>query len=79
MLWVVDGGAHFLASVASSFFWLLLTSILWVRTITIIPIFIRLHPFALQGVGAGLMYRARGGGDCVDRPSLSRSVSALYQ
>jgi hypothetical protein len=30
LLWVVDGGARLLASVASSVIWLLLTAILWV-------------------------------------------------
>ncbi|CAL1695884.1 unnamed protein product [Somion occarium] len=29
MIWVVDGAVHLLANVASSVFWLLLTSILW--------------------------------------------------
>ena len=31
MLWYVDGASHFLANVASSVFWLLATSALWVR------------------------------------------------
>ena len=30
MLWCVDGASHFLANVASSVFWLLATSALWV-------------------------------------------------
>ena len=30
MLWYVDGASHFLANVASSVFWLLATSALWV-------------------------------------------------
>ena len=32
MLWYVDGASHFLANVASSVFWLLATSALWVRS-----------------------------------------------
>ena len=31
MLWYFDGASHFLANVASSVFWLLATSALWVR------------------------------------------------
>lgn len=32
LLWIMDGAIHFLASVASSVIWLLLTSVLWVCT-----------------------------------------------
>lgn len=35
VLWMVDGAVHLLAQVASSAFWLLLTSILWVRAPTL--------------------------------------------
>ena len=35
MLWYVDGASHFLANVASSVFWLLATSALWVRPLVI--------------------------------------------
>ena len=35
VLWMVDGAVHLLAQVASSAFWLLLTSILWVCTSTL--------------------------------------------
>jgi hypothetical protein len=43
MLWYVDGASHFLANVASSVFWLLATSALWVR-----PPFIYMVVFQLM-------------------------------
>ena len=45
MLWYVDGASHFLANVASSVFWLLATSALWVR-----PPFIFLVVFQLMNI-----------------------------
>jgi len=30
-LWILDGAAHLLASIASSVIWLLITTVLWVR------------------------------------------------
>lgn len=45
LLWIIDGAIHFLASIASSIIWLLVTTILW-------------------GAAAGVMHRARAGGNC---------------
>jgi len=55
MLWYVDGASHFLANVASSVFWLLATSALWVR-----PPFMFGVAFHLMKVkGHGCRYHAQ--------------------
>lgn len=34
LLWIVDGAVHFLASIASSIVWLVITTVLWVSALT---------------------------------------------
>ena len=87
MLWYVDGASHFLANVASSVFWLIATSALWVR-----PKPIHVHGLYLmknkkkqkktkknkkKGTAAGIMHNTRTGSNCARRATISRCRQSL--
>jgi hypothetical protein len=70
MLWLADGARHFLASIASSIFWLSTNAILWVH----FYFYFVIGGFNedIQGVSAGIFHHTRSGGICPNSPTLSR-------
>lgn len=64
LLWIVDGAVHFLASIASSIVWLVITTVLWVSALINDTLTSAYKTALLQGVAAGMMHGTRAGGDC---------------
>lgn len=77
LLWYVDGTSHFLANVASSVVWLIITSALWVRICRKIGRNQKLIRQSHQGSAAGIMHNTRTGGDCARRATISRCRQSL--
>lgn len=64
LLWIVDGAVHFLASIASSIIWLVITTVLWVSARTSDTSTRIDKVVLLQAAAAGMMHSTRAGGDC---------------
>ena len=79
MLWYLDGASHFLANIASSVIWLVVTCALWVCNLDKMfkdPINLKCSTLN-KGSAAGIMHNTRSGGNCAGRATISRCRQSL--
>lgn len=69
--WILNGDLHLLASMASSFIWLLVTTVLWVTSFLVPHREFRANG-NLEGSAAGVLHHIRTGGSCSGHPIISQ-------